>query len=90
MPMTVAMPASRSELPIASLRFGQTGRLPLMLFGQSPVRNPPNHVKYPRTYPPKPSYSPFASMYSCTSSSVARVFERRKLATGSVPMRIAT
>jgi hypothetical protein len=45
MPRMAAIPARRSELAIASLRFGQTSRLPLMLVGQSPVRNPPSHVK---------------------------------------------
>ena len=45
MPMMAAMPARRSELAIASLRLGHTSRLPLMLFGQSPVRKPPSQVK---------------------------------------------
>ena len=45
MPMMTAMPASRSELAVASLSTGQTSRLPLMLFGQSPVTKLPSHEK---------------------------------------------
>ncbi len=45
MPRKTPMPDSRKELASASWRFGHTSRLPLMLFGQSPVRNPPSHWK---------------------------------------------
>ncbi len=44
-PTSDAIPANRKELAIASLRLGHTSRLPLMLFGQSPDRNPPSHWK---------------------------------------------
>ena len=45
MPNTEATAPRRSVLTNASLRFGHTGRLPLMLGCQSPVRNPPSHWK---------------------------------------------